>query len=134
MTEERKITIRRGLQVFLAVLGTVALSFGLLTMLVGASNIPGGNDVSASVDSELRFHAAWYAVIGALLLMSIRRVESATTIVRAVGIGAFLAGCSRIISIVVIGRPATTYLVLMGIELALPFVVVPWQAIVARRR
>ena len=133
MTGERNELIKRGLQVFLGVLGTVALVFGSLTMIVGASNIPGGDEVSASVDSELRFHAAWYAVIGALLLLAIRRLEESTRLVRAVGVGVFFAGCSRIISIAAIGRPATTYIVLMVIELLLPFVVIPWHALVARR-
>jgi hypothetical protein len=134
MTQGRGDPSRRGLQVLLAILGTVALTLGLLTAIVGTSNIPGGDDVSASVDSEMRFHAVWYAVVGALVLLSIRKMEDSTTLIRAVGAGVFLAGCSRIISIVVVGRPATTYVVLMVIELVLPFVVIPWHAIVAKRR
>jgi hypothetical protein len=134
VTKERVDPSRRGLQVLLGVLGTVALTLGLLTVIVGASNIPGGDDVSASVDSEIRFFAAWYAVVGVLIFQSIPRVEESTVLIRALSAGVFLAGCARIISIVAVGRPATVYLVLMVIELVLPFVIVPWQTVVARQR
>src|SRR5256885_9670931 len=36
---------------------------------------------SANVDSEMRFFASWYAVLGVLVLCAARRPESETTIV-----------------------------------------------------
>jgi hypothetical protein len=46
---------RRGLQAILTILGLVAVVFGTLTVFTGGAGVIGGGEVSASVDSELRF-------------------------------------------------------------------------------
>jgi len=125
---------RRALQVVVAILGTVALVFGLQTVLFGAAPILGVGEVPPSVDSELRFHAAWYAGAGALLLWTVPRIESAGLIIRAVGMVVFIAGAARLISLLTVGVPHTLYVALMAIELTIPAVLVPWQAAVAKRR
>ena len=126
---------RRALQVVVAILGTVALVFGLETVLFGAAPILGVvSDVPPSVDSELRFYAAWYAGAGALLLWTVPRIESAGIVIRAVCTVVFIAGAARLLSLVTVGKPHALYLVLMGIELAIPIVLIPWQAAVARAR
>lgn len=130
MTREHESTVRRGLQFVVAILGAVAFVFGMQTVLFGADPLPGGDEVSASVDSEMRFYAAWYVVAGVLALWSVRRIERAGTIVRALAAGAFIAACGRVISFVTIGRPSTTALVLMAIEFLVPLVILPWQSTV----
>jgi hypothetical protein len=59
---------RRGLEVFLAILGAVALGFGALAVVTGTSLIPNGGAATASIDSELRFYAVWYAAAGVVLI------------------------------------------------------------------
>jgi hypothetical protein len=61
---------RTGLQLLLTVLGLVAVAFGLLTVFTGGAGVLRGGEVSANVDSELRFYAAWYAGAGLLLQSS----------------------------------------------------------------
>ena len=124
---------RRGLQVVLGILGAVAFVFGGLALFTGVSFISGGETASASVDSELRFYAAWYAAAGVGLLLAVPRVESATTTIRVLFSFLFVAACGRAISIVVVGAPHRTFVILMIIEFALPLVVIPWQTVVARR-
>lgn len=92
-----------------------------------------GGKVSANVDSELRFYAAWYAAAGVLLLRTVRRVESEGTTIRAICAVLFVAACSRVISIIAVGAPHPMFLALMVVEFAIPVLVVPWQAAVARR-
>jgi hypothetical protein len=111
----------------------VMLVAGSLSVVFGASSVLGARDVTAGVDSEMRFYAVWYVVAGAFLLRSTRRVESETWTIRLIAAAFFVAGCSRILSWVAVGRPHLSQLVLMVIELILPLVVVPWQASVARR-
>ena len=125
---------RKGLQVFTALLGSVAVVAGLSTVLLGADSIAGAESVSPSVDSEMRFYAVWYFGAGLALLRSVPRVESDSTIIRAVAALFFLAGCSRALSWMVLGKPHTVAVVLMVIELVLPLMIVPWQAAVARAR
>jgi hypothetical protein len=130
---------RRLLQVHLFVLGTVATVFGLQGVLTGVRGVREhrhGVDLRGrggrNVDSELRFFAAWYALAGALLLRAARRPEAATATVRGTSGALWLAALGRVLSLRAAGRPHRTYLVLLGIEVALPLVTVPWQARVAR--
>jgi len=116
----------------LCVVGSVAVVAGAATMLFGASIVPDRGHVTPSVDSEMRFYGVWYAAAGVLLLRTVRTVETAGTTVRAVAACFFLAGCSRVISLVVLGRPHVTQLALMALELALPPLIVLWQSRVSR--
>ncbi|MGH2685191.1 MAG: DUF4345 domain-containing protein [Actinomycetota bacterium] len=126
--------LRRSLQVVLTILGVVAVSAGGITVLFGADSVVGGGSVSASVDSELRFYATWYVLVGALLLRAVPRVEAEAFTIRAVFVTLFLAGVARVISIIAVGTPHRFLLVLLGLELGLPILLIPWQALVARRR
>lgn len=123
---------RRALQVFLAVVGSIALVAGLTTVLLGAESVVGAEDVSATVDSEMRFYAVWYAAAGVVVLRTVPRVQSQARTIRAIALLFFIAGCSRGLSWAVVGRPHSVAVVLMMVELALPFVILPWHAAVAR--
>lgn len=123
---------RRGFQLLLTVLGSVALVAGTLGVLVGADLVPDVERVAPSLDSEVRFFAAWYAAAGVVVLWSVPRVEEAKVVVRVVSVAVFVAGCGRLLSWATVGKPDGLLVALMVIELALPFVLIPWQASVAR--
>lgn len=99
-------------------------------MIFGAASVAGVDGPTPEVDSEMRFFAAWYAGAGVLLLRAIPRVESERTIVRGVAYLFFLAGCARLLSLAVVGKPHPFTLVLMAIELLFPFLILPWHAAV----
>ena len=125
--------MRRGFQLFLAVVGALAAVAGTVTLLTGASLVLGGEGTPPSVDSELRFHAVWYLLAGVVAIRAARRPEAETGTIRLLMAGAFLAGLGRALGWAVAGRPHALYVALMAIELVLPFVVLPWQAAVRRR-
>lgn len=100
-------------------------------MIFGAESVIGVGDYSATLDSEIRFYSVWYALTGVALLRASRRVAVEATTIRAVSAALFLAGCTRIISLVAVGRPHDFSLVLMVLELTIPLVLVPWQAAVS---
>jgi hypothetical protein len=125
--------MRRGLQMILTVLGAVAVAFGGLTVLTGAGGVVDGGPVSASVDSELRFYAAWYLGAGVLMLRSVGRVEAEGPTIRLVCVVFLIAAAARVLSIVGLGTPHPLFVALMVIEFAIPVVIVPWQGAVARR-
>lgn len=114
-------------------LGVVAIVAGAVSVFMGVAGTVGGGPASATVDSELRYYAAWYVGAGVLILWNARRVESARLAVRVVCGALFLGGCGRVISLLVVGRPHWTATALMVLELGLPLVLVPWQASLARR-
>ena len=118
--------MRRGLQFVLGALGVVATGAGVDTMARGARSVLHGGDVSANVDSELRFYATWYVVLGQLLLKAARRPESHAQIVRACGVGFFAAACTRLLSARAAGPPHPFFRVLTVLEFA-AVVVIPWH-------
>jgi hypothetical protein len=131
------MTSRRGLQIALTVLGVVAVVFGCHGVVTGVAGVRGSgadDDTSPSpnVDSEIRFFAAWYAGVGLLLLQSARAPESHGRLIRGVCGVLLMAACGRVLSIRAVGRPSPLFRALMGIEFAIPIVVVPWHAKVAR--
>ena len=80
----------------------------------------------------MRFYAVWYVAAGILLARAIPKVETEAFTIRLVG-GAFVAGCARALSWATVGKPHVSQIVLMVIELCLPFVIIPLQAAVARK-
>jgi uncharacterized protein DUF4345 len=122
---------RRGLQVVLAGIGGVATIAGARGVLKGSAEVIEGGPVSANVDSEYRFYASWYHVLGLLVLRAARRPEREATIVRMCAGGFLVAACGRMLSIRSAGPPHAFQKVLLGLELAIPALIVPWQARVA---
>jgi hypothetical protein len=123
---------RRGLQATLAALGAVATVAGANGVVRGAAEVSGGGPVSAAVDSEYRFYAAWYPVFGVLLLRAARAPEDEAPIVRAAAAGSLTAASGRLLSWRVRGQPNRLQQVLLGLEIVIAAVVVPWQRSVAR--
>lgn len=105
---------------------------GAATVLLGAASVPDEGIVTPDVDTEMRFYAVWYVVAGVLLLRAVARVEAETWLIRVVAAGFFAAGCARILSWAVVGKPHASAIVLMVVELVLPVVIVLWQAVVGR--
>ena len=122
---------RRGLQCVLSVLALVAVAFGGLAVLTGTSAIPGATATGPNVDSELRFYAAWYVAAGVALLRVARRPETEGAVLRLVCAALLLGAAGRVLSWIAVGRPSTTFVVLLGIEIVIPLVVVPWHHAVA---
>ena len=125
---------RRGLQALLLVMAAVMIVAGLGTVVLGAASVPGEDLIEPATDSEMRFYAVWYAVSGFFLLRSVREPEAHSTTIRLVAAGFFSAGCARVLSWAAVGRPVPFQILLMWVELILPLVVVPWQALVSKAR
>jgi hypothetical protein len=141
---------RRGLQLTLAGLGTIAVVFGLQGVCTGVAGVldrpresgsatdelgewePPATVASRNVDSEMRFFAAWYAGGGVLLLRSARRPETEAAMIRGLCGVLLVSASGRLISMVRVGAPHPLFRFLMGVEFAIPAVIVPWQARVAR--
>ncbi len=119
------------LSAVLTALGSVAALAGARGVLRGTREVT-ADPVPAAVDSEYRFYAAWYVLAGVALLQVGREPEAARPAVRLVGAGLWTAAAGRVLSLRQAGRPSTGQLVLLGVEVALPFALSPWQATVAR--
>lgn len=121
-------TSQRLLQALLTVVGLVAVATGLFAVLTGAAGMPGENEASASVESELRFFAAFWFAYGVVALRTAPRVGVETTVVRALALALFVAGMARAAAWIAVGRPHALFVGLMIVELIGPPLVVVWQA------
>ncbi|HWH33520.1 MAG TPA: DUF4345 domain-containing protein [Egibacteraceae bacterium] len=116
-----------GLRGFLTLLGMVALVAGLVTVLTGASTILDANEASPSVDSELRFFAAWYVGVGVALLRAARDPAANRGIVHGVAALFGLAATGRVLSWATVGRPSTLAVVLLFVEYAIALGLPLWH-------
>jgi hypothetical protein len=114
--------------------GVIATVAGLVTVITGAGSLPGQEASNPTVESELRFYAAFYVAFGlGLLLYVAPRADRDGTAVRAAAGALFLAGLARATGWIAVGRPHGTQLVLLAVELAAPPLLVAWQARLAAR-
>ncbi|HYP54773.1 MAG TPA: DUF4345 domain-containing protein [Solirubrobacterales bacterium] len=120
--------MRTALRILLLALGSVALVAGLLTVLTGTAGMPGDSRATPNVESELRFYATFWAGFGVLALRAARRPEREALLLRGLAAFLFLAGVARGLAWLASSRPDTPFLVLMGLELTLPFFIVWAQA------
>ena len=120
-------------RVVITVMGAGMALIGVDALIRGADAIPATESAPARIDSEVRFFAAWYVVAGALLLLAALRRLDQRPIVLAVGAGFFLAACGRTLSWMTVGRPEIFQIVLLFVELAIAFVLIPWQLVPARQ-
>lgn len=126
--------MRRGLSAVLAGLGGVAILAGSHDVLRGALGVRGTRTtpVDPSLDSELRFFAAWYVVAGALMVRAARAPEREGSAVRLISAGWFVAALGRLLSLRSAGRPHELYVALTAAELVIAGGLVPWQQRVER--
>jgi hypothetical protein len=108
--------------------GVVATAAGLHTVMAGARSLPHHGPANPSVESELRFYAAFYAAYGLVALRTAPRADRDTATVRALAGALFLAGLGRAGGWLAVGRPHRLQLALLVMELAAPPSVVAWQA------
>jgi hypothetical protein len=124
--------VARGLTRTLYVLSIVPIVAGALTAFLGADSVPSPGDPSPNLESELRFYAVWWIGAGLFLAWLAPRVAERTLEVRVFAALLFLSGVSRGLAALATDWPSAGQLVLMALELALPVVLVTWQAHVAR--
>ena len=108
-------------------LGVVALVAGARAVLLGAKELPEVSAVAPSIDSEYRFYASWYPVIGLALLRVARDQSVDDVVVPGICGGLLIAAAARTRSLRTVGRPHRSQLALMAIEYALPALLLPWH-------
>ncbi len=124
---------RNALRALIYVGGMVATTAGLDTVIRGARSLPRQKVANASVESELRFYAAFYTAYGLAALRVAPNADRDATAVRALSGTLFLAGLARAGGWLAVGRPHGLQRTLLVVELAAPPVIVAWQARLAPR-
>ncbi|MDQ3403626.1 MAG: DUF4345 domain-containing protein [Actinomycetota bacterium] len=124
--------MERALRVVLVVLGVFVIVTGALDIVIGTATLPGNTDVPTNVDSNYRFFAAIWLMLGLVLLWIVPRVREATAPLRVVCAAVFVGGLARVMSLIVAGVPDPLLVAFIGVELIVPPVLLVWQASVRK--
>jgi Domain of unknown function (DUF4345) len=127
MKARRTVREARALRVAFRIGGVVATAAGLHTVIAGARSIAGQDTANPSLESELRFYAAFYVAYGVIALRVAPRADRDAAAVRALAAVLFVAGLARGGGWLKVGRPHGLQRVLLVIELAAPPTVIAWQ-------
>lgn len=127
MKRQRATREGNGLRAVLLTGGVVATAAGLHTVVAGARSIAGQRTSNPSVESELRFYAAYYVAYGVALLHVAPRADREPAAVRALAGALFLAGLARAGGWLAAGRPHPFQRGLLAVELGAPPLIVAWQ-------
>lgn len=119
---------RSALRTLLYVGGVVATAAGMHTVTTGGRSVPGQDVANTSVESELRFYAAFYVAYGLVALRVAPRAGHDTTTVQALAGALFLAGLARAGGWLLVGAPHPAQRALLAIELAAPPAIIALQA------
>lgn len=106
---------------------SVSLFLGGTGVFWGAVEHTGGDAVAAALDSQYRYLAAVYFVVGAMILWSAGDVKGRAVLLRFGMLGWFVGGLARGLSWMTVGEPADWQVSGMVIELVVPVVMLLWQ-------
>jgi Domain of unknown function (DUF4345) len=124
--------MKRGLQIFLAIFSLAPLYFGVTGVLFGAAGHMPVEAVTPDLDSQFRYLSGMYIGFTALIWWFIPNIDRHVWLFRLLTLAIFLGGLSRLLSFLTVGAPAPEMVAGIGIEIALPLIVI-WQTAVARK-
>lgn len=124
--------MKRGLQIFLAVFSLAPLYFGITGVLFGAAGLMPAEAVTPGLDSQFRYLSGLYIGFAAIIWWFIPNIDRHVWLFRLVTLAIFLGGLARLYSYLSVGAPAPEMVAGIGIELALPLIMI-WQTAVVRK-
>jgi hypothetical protein len=122
--------MKKALQVTVAMLSLLPLTFGLLGLFSGVGRfLPQGVPVP-DLDSQFRFMSGWYLGLALIAWWMIPNIERHTALFRIICVAVFLGGIGRLAAWHASGEPSVRFLVVLAAELLFPLLIV-WQSRVA---
>lgn len=116
--------MKKALQILLAAFGATDILIALLHIALGPSAIPGSVPVNATMDSEDRFYATLFAAYGAAVLWCVPGIARKHDYIRLLALVFFIGGLARLVSMLAVGLPNNFFVLMTGLELALPLLMV----------
>lgn len=123
--------MKRGLQIALAILSFIPLTFGVLGLVYGVGRFIAPEPATASLDSQYRFLSAVYLGVGLLIWRIIPSIEKHGWIVSTVVAAIFAGGLSRLYSAHLYGAAPPAMIAATVLELGSPLLIL-WQRAVAK--
>jgi hypothetical protein len=109
------------LKYLLYAMAIVALVTGLNVVIGGAAFVPGASGpVEATVDNELRFFAMFWIAYGGFCGWVAKNIATQYSFIPFIAVVFFMGGIGRLISTLLVGKPADILVPAMVLELILP--------------
>jgi hypothetical protein len=122
----RRLLMRRGLQLTLAVLSMIPISVGIMGIVLGTSRWLPANVITPEFDSHYRYIAGYYVSLGMLGLWIIPRIEKHRSLFRIICASVFMGGIGRVAAILQVGLPGSMAIFFTAFELCFPLLLF-WQ-------
>lgn len=113
---------KRPLQITIAVLSLLPLTFGVLGVIFGSERF--GIAPNPNLDSQFRFLSSWYLGLTIIIWWIIPNIEKHTTLVRIICTMVFVGGLSRLLALNHSGLPEQRFIIVLIIELLAPLLIV----------
>jgi hypothetical protein len=112
------------LAAILMVVALLATLTGVQAFWQGRGSVAGSDGESATVDSELRFYSVYWLAYGMTCAWVALDLNERVHVVPALAAVLFASGAGRLLSLVRVGRPETTYISYLLAELIVPVLMV----------
>ncbi len=123
--------MKRALQVTLAVLSLLPLTFGTLGLFLGVGMYLPAEAATPKLDSQFRFMSGWDVGLAFVAWWFIPNIERHGGLFKLVCLAVFLGGLGRLAAWFFTGAPGAAFVAVAAVELLVP-ALIPWQAHVAR--
>ena len=123
--------MKRALQVTLAVLSLLPLTFGMLGLFLGVGMYIPAEAATPKLDSQFRFMSGWDVGLAFVVWWFIPNIERHGGLFKLVCLAVFLGGLGRLAAWYFTGAPGAAFVAVTAVELLVP-ALIPWQAHVAR--
>ena len=122
----------RALQIVTAILGLVPIVTGLIAISGTSDPIYAGLSPLPVLDSNLRFFAGVWFGVGLAILWLVPRIDTQTTLFRAIWVMIFCGGVGRLISLLLVGMPPAPFVGFIVLEIVGAPLFIWWQARIAK--
>ena len=121
---------KRPLQIAMGALGAIPVITGVLTMLGLSGPIYSSASIPANalLDSNLRFFGGLWLVLGLAVYWLVPRIESETTLFRALWLMIFMGGVGRLVSMIFLGLPPLPFVGFTVLEIVGAPAFIIWQS------
>jgi hypothetical protein len=123
--------LKRALQITIAVLSLLPLTFGTLGLLLGVGLYIPLETATPKLDSQFRFMSGWDVGLAFVVWWFIPNIERQSGLFRLICLAVFLGGLGRLAAWRFTGSPGVAFAAVTVVELLVP-VLIPWQSYVAR--
>lgn len=125
---------KRPLQIAMGALGAIPVITGVLTMLGLSGPIYSSASIPANalLDSNLRFFGGLWLVLGLAVYWLVPRIESETTLFRALWLMIFMGGVGHLISMIFLGLLPLPFVGFTVLEIVGAPAFIYWQSRISK--